>query len=641
MKKTHKHLAQLLAGSAFFFSLSAPVLAEEAPASPADYALDEYVVTATRVPTKKVEIAAPTIVITREDIEAGHALSVPDALRKSNIDMHGTSHSTVPLLNGDDRVLVLVDGRRMNWSHLVVSGNSHAGFSLDSLPIQNVERIEVVQGPASSLYGSDAVGGVINIITRKAQTTQSTISSEFGSWNLRRQTLTSEGTNQDGLHYFFSAEKKKRGSYSYKDARTGETRVHGDTQLDQEILTLRLDQDLSKGRSLSFQFEHVQDNSGFGGAVNTDGSTRYPGAYRDSTDDNLALTYHYGQEKQQDNWLRLYRNTSKATYYNSLYTSSGAPYTSDLTANGLEWQQNWALSDKLSLVGGSEWRQEHLDDKDSIDRTVTTSAVFLESRWKLPKKWTFSVGSRYDHHSLLGGDITSRVSLNKEINEKTNAYISWGQYVKNPTLAELYSNTIYWLGNPNLKPETGDTLTLGLNTELHDGTKVQASVFHSNLKNAIDWKWNGITQYYNVDEEKRSGFNLNLNKRLSPQWSLGAGYSYVKIETKDDGATSFTADPRNSQPNGYRLNAQYTQDRWSGDLTLRSASGRNLQNFTSSSYLTLDLGLSYQLRPETRIYLKGYNLTNQAYEMTNNIFGAPGEYPMPGRNFYLGLEHKF
>ncbi|EGO65502.1 TonB-dependent receptor plug domain-containing protein [Acetonema longum] len=601
--------------------------------------VNEFVVTANRIPLKPTETAAKVTVITREEIEKGGYTSVPDILKHSDVNLQQNNFSSVLQLNGDDRVLILVDGRRMNWQHLVISGNDYAGMNLNLLPVSNIERIEIVRGAASSLYGSDAVGGVINIITRKADTVQTAVNAEFGSWGSRRYNLRTEGA-EGSISYLLTAEHSKQDNFEYKDAASGTVKTHPDSQFDRKLYSLRLDKELSGDRSLSLQVERMEDEFGFGGYIKTDGSVAYPGGYAVTTDNNLALTYQWSRDTGSENSLRVYHNQSEGNYYNSL-----AGFY-DLEATGANWQQSWKLNSSHTLVGGTEWRQDRLNDGASIDKSHTTTALFAENRWELPSNWTLSLGARYDDHNVIGGRATSRVSVNREINATTNIYTSWGQYVKNPTMAQLFSNTEFWKGNPDLRPETGQTVTVGMNTELA-GLKLSATAYQSRIEDALDWEWKdwegtgtSYTKYINVNREKRQGFDLNLSRQLSSQWSASAGYSYVQIQRKED-AADYASDPRNSQPNGYRLNLGYDQDKWSGGLTLKSATGRDLSAFTSRSYLTVDMTVNYQMDPDTRLYVKGYNLTNRSYELLGTIWsGLPGDYPMPARSIYAGLEHK-
>ncbi|SEP23204.1 TonB-dependent receptor plug domain-containing protein [Propionispora vibrioides] len=650
MKLNQKKLLCSLLSSAVLLGTSQIIFAEDA-ASEETFNFDEYVVTANRMPVKKSEVAANVTVITQEEIEKGSFTNLPDILKKSNIALQETGTSTVPVINGDDRVLVLVDGRRIGWDHLVISGNSHAGIDLNSLPIKNIERIEIVRGPASSLYGSDAVGGIINIITRKAKTANTSISSEFGSWGFERYSLTTEG-KENGIGYLITAEKKTRDDFKYKNPSTGKTETKNNSGFDQEYLTMRLDKDLSNDRSLSLDLEHADDKSGYSGTNNP--YFVYPNGYRKQVDDNIALTYHWGQNNGAENFFRIYHNETDLKYWDSFNSIA------DLYANGFNWQQNWQLAKNYTLTGGADWREEHLDDKESINKGYTSKALFLENRWQFVNNWSITAGGRYDDHSISGENTTSRLTVNKELNADTNVYASWGQYVKNPTMQDLFWDNGWTIGNPNLKPEEGTTTTLGINTKLGDGTKLQASVYSSRLKNALEFKSGYDSDasdpdasyisgygyyvpgyYYNASHEKRRGLDLSLTRELSPQWTVGLGYTYNKTQVQDENG-NYVNYTSNSQPNGYRLNVQYDQDKWDAGLTLRSATGRSLEEFTSKSYVTLDMLVNYKINPATRIYLKAYNLTNEAYELTSagTLGNGPGSYPMPGRSFYLGVEHR-
>lgn len=633
MKLTQKHLLCSLLGGTLLFNLSGIASAEES------FNLDEYVVTANRIPVKMTEVAANVTVVTHNEIEKGGYTSVPDILKTANVTMEEGSSGAIPFLNGDNRVLILVDGRRMNWDQIITSG-SKGGVNLNNLPVKNIERIEIVRGPSSSLYGSDAVGGVINIITRKATEASTSISTEFGSWGMRNYSLVTANKLDNGYSYMITAEHKKHGNTEYKNATTGQVQILPQSYLEQNGITMRIDKEITADSSLSLQLEHTDKDFGFGGTAPGQAWWHYENGSGESKDDNMALTYHFGG----DNLFRIYRNHStEKISYDGITTG----YNVTRSATGGEWQQSKRLNDQHTLVGGVDWRQtEFKYDSQVINNTYITKALFLEDHWQLPSNWTLTLGSRYDSHSIIGNHITSRVTANRKMNATTNAFASWGQFVKAPQVEDLFSDTQWFMGNRNLQPETGDTVTVGINTQLAGGTKLQASVFSSRVKDAIDYDYvTGPRGFaYNIANQKRKGLDLSLGHQFSPQWNISAGYSYVKIENKGAAATNYSIDLSNSQPNGYRLGVQYDQDKWNASLTMRAASGRSLKQFTASSYVTLDLVANYKVNPDTRIYLKGYNLTNRAYELkslsTFNGTLTPGAYPMASRSFYVGIEQR-
>lgn len=616
-------------------------LVNGAAAAEQEFNFDEYVVTANRVPLKKVEVAANVTIISEEDIERGAFSKVSDILTANNVNMGTSSFASYPIVNGDDRVLIMVDGRKMNWAHLVVAGTTHA-FNVDNLAVKNIERIEIVRGPNSSLYGSDAVGGIINIITKQAKENSTKVATEFGTWHSQRYTLVTEGVDKN-VSYLFTYDKQRRDNFDYVDAKTGQTREFNSSEINQESANLRIDKQLENNNEVSLSLEHMQYNNGYGlNLANVDtGTVYYPNLRKQVEDFNVALTYSWNKDKGAADTIRIYRNNDEASYSNA-----STSYEHNLTATGGEWQQSWKISEKYLLLGGTEIRNEKVDELNSGVRTtgdMTTSAAFLENRWKLGNGYTLTEGTRYDHNSEFGGDFTSHLSLNKMLSPDKNVYVSWGQAVKNPTLKQLYADTLYWLGNKDLKPETSQTFTVGFDSKLSKNTTLQSSIYSSDLHNSIVWKANAVGSrgmYYNVNREKRQGLEVNLTSKLSEQWKVYGGYSYSQVKQKA-AAGDFIVDPLTSRPNGYSLGVQYNQDKWDASLTMLAASGRNTKAYTSSSYLTLDLVTRYQLDKDTQIYFKGYNLTNEAYERLSYSATVAGKYPMPGRNISVGMERRF
>ncbi|HEY3426559.1 MAG TPA: TonB-dependent receptor [Negativicutes bacterium] len=658
-RKQKQRIAGILLSGAVL--LSGPVVFA---ADEQEFSLDEYVVTASRMPVKKTETAASVTVITREEIEKSGAVSVADILKNTTVTIQNDRTASVPTINGDVRVLVLVDGREVNWK----GGGMHMGQSganLDYLPgVDSIERIEIVRGPASALYGSDAVGGVINIITRKSSGPSTRYGAEAGSWGLRRYKLTTED-KAGSFSYRINFERERQDDYHFKSGYSGakdETAIN--TALDQDKVNFRLDKDFGNDRSLTLTIDHTDGRKGFNvmpdykAYIDSGGGTNYLANIENAyVENNVNITYHWNQGEKANNFIRLYRNYLTYDYNNHMnmyypdYYFNGLSYTNQ--ADGAEWQQTWQLSDTSTLLGGASWRQVTADSVEYPipflgvsgynynDKKISNRAFFLENNWHLPQNWSLAAGVRYDDYTLFGDKTTARITANRELNETTNIYASWGQIFKTPFIADVYGGG-FMVPNLNLRPETGDVVTLGMNTRLAEGTELQASIFSSRLNNALDYISVGTNQYQwkNVAELKRRGLDLSLKRRLSPQWQVTAGYSYVKVE--EQGATE-REEFNNNEPHGYRLGLQYGQDKWDADFTLRGATGRNLQAFSSSDYWVADLGVNYKVNPATRVYLKVYNLTDQAYELHGSYgdaSGFTGLYPMAGRQVVFGIDQR-
>lgn len=606
-----------------------------------DSDLYTILVTANKVAAAKADTAADVKVISSKDIEEMQAVSLEQILRQSSINMETDSTGTSPILNGDRRVLTLVDGRRMNWNYIIKSG-SKGGADFSSIPVENIERIEIVKGAGSSLYGSDAVGGVINIITRNPEQKKITISQDLGSWSFQKSSLTITNKLTEDLGFYLSGELEERDDFEYKEASSGDIKTMDQSYYDQDLWSLKVTKDFQTDNSLQFQFDYSQRDFGFswtppGYSLND--TYYYPDGSGDSTAQNLALTYQYGS----NNHLRVYKNS----YEKDISYDATSGYYVDSSILGGEWQQNWQLNQAHSLLMGIDWLEEDTDYKSQgIDNSYTNRAIFFEDQWQLNQLWTVTGGLRYDDHSIIGNNTTSRITINRKFSPTTNLYFSWGEVVKAPLVEDLFSDTPWMVGNPDLEPETGSTIVVGFNTEFAQGTKLTTSVFNSQLKDAIAYgtSSDGRTLAVNIDKQRKYGLDLSLEKQLSYRWNLAVGYSYLEIENKDGSDNDYHEDLNNNQPNSYHLNLNYQQDLWDAGISLRGAAGRSEQRFSSSSYLTINFAANYYLNNKTRLYLKANNLTNEAYEVRSSGDSGwvyPGAYAMPARNIYLGLEREF
>ncbi|MGL5514986.1 MAG: TonB-dependent receptor plug domain-containing protein, partial [Sporomusa sp.] len=426
-KHLHRRVLSTLLGSALLCSVTSGRAAEEIEAT---YMLDEVVVTANRISTKVMETAANVTVISRDDIEKGGFTSVTEALKSANVNVQGTggraTDSAVPHLNGDKRVLVLVDGRRVTWDANVVVGRQTN--DLNSLPsLDSIERIEVVRGAASSLYGSDAVGGVINIITRSGKEFRTSVTLETGSWGQRKYSIVTEGKSGD-ISYLLTAEQERQDNYSYKDYKTGKVVKYPNTQSEKDGITFKLDKAIDENHMLTLFFDHKQEDVGM--PVRTPGSIYFsPDGLEKILNNNIALAYRWQQEQNAEGNLRIYRNYNTTKYYNSATgfgTYSDSAYRN--SANGVDWNQSWRIGSNHTLVAGSEWRQAKMDSPDgSLSAKASNSAVFVEDRWQMGDVWTITPGARYDHHSVFGGKTTTHLTANCKITDAANVYASWGQ----------------------------------------------------------------------------------------------------------------------------------------------------------------------------------------------------------------------
>ncbi|HWR44889.1 TonB-dependent receptor [Sporomusa sp.] len=642
--------------SALLFQASGVSFAEEAD-NQEQFALDEMVVTANRVPTPASKAAANVTVITKDQIEKGPYSNLGDVLRAVNgvvVTSKGFGGAQqIVRLNGDDRVLVMIDGRKIGRPEGVVDGASIDLSTIISL--NNIERIEVVKGGASALYGSDAVGGVINIITRKGTEAKTTLDMSVGSWGERNYSLSTQGS-ENGLSWYITADKKKQDYTKYNvlnpdlttGSHKGDSREWENSKFEGQGYTMRLDKKIDDNRSVTFNFEHWNDEGGQPWEVKSpkQGLPLYTATHLTNI---WALTYNFNQQQEVPGFARVYANYNNQGFYGTYKSRT----------QGFEYQTGWQLDNQHKLVTGVNWEKGEVLENVYLDeiqgaqnyknKSITNTAIYLQDIYNLTDKWTMTPGLRYDHHSKFGGQTTPKLNVNYSADSTTDIYVSYNRVFKAPNLDQLYYDLYYpayfssMKGNPNLKPEKGHVVSAGVNKKLSNSTSITANYFTSKITDAIDWEydsnWNGWAR--NIDEQKKHGFEFDLHHKLSEHYYTDLGYSYVHVEN-NEANNGYVVDSKNGQPNGYRVKVGFADSLWDVNVNGQSATGRDTKVFVDSSYWVWNLAANYKMTQDSSVYFNVYNLGDKAYELNSSGTGNNrGNYPMPSRHFQLGVKYSF
>lgn len=599
------------------------------------------VVTATRTESKMVDVPVNTTVISAEKIADRHYLDVADALKDvpgaNVLDTGVGAYEKKVVLNGDERVLVLVDGKRVN---IDMGTMSRASYDLNQMPdVSLIERIEVVKGHGGALYGSDAVGGVINIITKKMDHSYGKVSIGFGSHQARdAKAMYTIKEGKTGV--MVAASKYKQGYHEYKDAKTdANKRWPAASTYENEKVSVKLSQELSETSNLELGY----DFSKFEG-IRSYSTKATSASFSNKKTNDFYAKYDWTVNDKDQGFIQLYRN--KYDYYNA-----GDMYETD---TGFEAQQNITLSDNNQLVVGASYRKAKALNATSYtaEKSINNKAVFVSDQWEFAPNWTLDAGVRYDKHSTAGSKTTWSAGLNKKFDENSHAYFNWGQVFKAPTLDDLYYYSVMDFdgfkyesyGNPNLKPEKGDTWTIGYGTKIADKTSVNISYFQSKLEDAIDWDTTNsdnasVSIVRNVDKQKKNGMELSVAHELNDNWDLEASYTYIRVKNNEHGS-GYVRDA-NYIPNMYRFGVRYHDDLWNADLFLRGGSGADKSAYVDSKYVTLDMSVAYKATKDLSFYAKGYNLFNKAYAESAGVNGGTYTYPAQGRRFIIGAEYTF
>lgn len=564
-----------------------------------------------------------TTVITAENMEAHQDTTVQQALQRVTgvtVNEMVPGISSYVKLNGDDRVLILVDGQSL--ANAQGSGYGRGSVDLASLPgIGAIDHIEVTKGSGSVRYGSGAVGGVINIVTKKGDRRESSLDAYTGSWGMHGYTLTDSG-RAGATSWLVSGSLEQREYYAFPH---GANTDHSRGDIAKKSLSLRLDQDLTDQTSLTVKAYH-QDYHGHGSTYKADPAGWYLTANKpiDRLVNDYSVTYHFKKQTAQPGFLR-YFNDYQRTYWSNHYFTR---------TQGLEWQDNWQLGSHQHVTAGAEWTEDMGTNYEAhyIDKKRHNQAFYAEDALTFGK-FTVTPGLRWDNSSTYGVHQTPRLAMNYKANKDFNVYTSWGRVFSPPRLNDQFYITSTSHGNENLQPEEGYTQTLGFQYQAGPKTSLEGSIFHSNLENVIRWnRTSSYSEAENLNEEDKRGFELTWKQKVNDKWDYEGGYSYIR--TKVDKGAGLTFDTTYNQPNGYHAGIHYHSGKWQAGADMTAGTGRNDTYYRNNSYVVWNVSASYSPDAATTMYVKVNNLNDEAYDLYHN-------YPAAGRNWQVGVKKKF
>lgn len=628
---------KIMAASLAVLSLSGGAFCVEASDMPV-YTLDGIVVTASRVPEKKIDSNADVSVVTAKEIEEKHYDDVSEAIRHVpgvTISNQGASSqvgmSNQIYINGSKNVVVLVDGMRRN-----TNGNSLSTADIgDMVNMDSIDHIEVLKGSASTLYGSDAQGGVINIITKRAKNdgVRTTLRTSFGNESREKYSLHNEGREEN---VFWNVDAGKELQGKYKDGWGRRVINH----LNAEHYNVKLGYDLGNDSDVVFNYEkytsdYIRPNSG------TNDTTRARGK---KDNDSVSLQYKEKLNDRLTNQFSIYRNN---THINDNYTTSNL-CDMKMRTTGISDQLTYTM-DRQTITGGFDWYKDEIPyykgTPDVEGTSITNTAFYLQDKIDLTDRWNVTPGIRVDHHSEFGTHTSPSLSVGYKQNEKTNYYINYKSFFAAPSLYHLYSSN----GNKDLDPEEGNTVEFGVNHRFTDSLDGTFNVFHTHAKNLIDFD-RTTSRYKNSGKTNANGFSLSLNKEFSRHWNASLGYSYLHMQAKageninNDGAL-----PEST----LHVNVSYKADKFNASLDGRGVMNRygskespEMRNY--SSYWVWDMAANYHFTKNATLFAKVNNIFDQFYTDVGSSYGPSadptqwqGWYSAPGRNFEVGMQFTF
>ena len=601
-------------------------LAQDATTPGSATLLPETVVTATRTETPSRQIGSAITVVTGEELQRRQIQYVADGLRQvPGVSVNRTSgfgSSTDIRIRGAEanQTLVLIDGVKVNDPAL------SSQFDFGNLLASDIDRIEVLRGPQSVLYGSDAVGGVINIITKRGEAAPKvTANAEYGSFNTVQSATTLSG---GGKRYDFLL----GGAYLRSDGISAADSANGNTEKD------GTDNKTIQGR--------------FGIRPSDTVELNFDGRWQRARDDTDAFTTIAVDDNSFSNKTeRFGRAQAKFSFFDkhwehiftgSLFDNkleSGGGSFGDSSTEGrrrtLQYQTNLSLgTQKIAKAAhtfslGVDDERENVQthsDFSSIDRNLDSTSVYGLYQLGLWDRLFLTGGGRHDSNSFFEDATTYRLTgalLFPEFGGKLHA--SGGTAVKNPTVFELFGFTSSFSGNPNLKPEKSDGYDVGFQQTLLHGKLVgDVTYFHNSIKDLIEGFGStainepGTTQIDGIELSAQAKVTDGLNVSASYTWMTDHDANGDTLVRRPNNAASLIVNYGFLEKKRANINVALIYNGAQQDIAFGP-----MRRVTLHDYLLLNIAGSYRINDYVELYARGENLLDQQYEEVFS-YGTPG-----------------
>ena len=631
------------------------------------YSLGEVVVTATRTQKRDIDVPAATTVITAEDIKKSGAANASDALEKVNGFVYksfGPNGAAMGAMTNEVNVrglkggaLVLMNGNPIAW---------RGKYNLDQIPASQIERIEIVKGSGSVLYGSEAVAGVINIITKKKSTNE--VHAGFGNYGQRSCGVT---LGDDKFGFYYNYDKfGRRDKLTYTDYE--QARLHAQTRTDiYDIVKQNMGVTYRVNPRLDFQVGYYETEGKYSRTITAVDNTHGPTAAQ-----HIRIGEPYNRRKYEtkqyitqlnyrdSKWKgSLFFNTGTLefkgpSYFNSrtgLRTPNGRYHTREKNMTyGIDMQRTWRVNPKSTAILGVDLMHERFADIPTD--ASTDNARYSRNNWGvfgqweqrfderntgifgLRETWTTGAARGQNYHNLSA----SAQWLHK-LNRENSVYLNVSQSFVMPTFAQMYPNNDRQMAAPNLRPQKGVNYEIGWKQK-HNGHSWKAALFHMRVKDNITARVNrigGRAEYQYTNEDFR-----NIGLELSNEIQGTHGFSYNWGLTWQNPQTKSSKKMLGWERTFGRIQltggVTYKKDKWTSSLSAsyladRVQSPSDAPAYRSKPYLLTTWNTTYAPDENSELSLRIDNVLNR----NDTTMHSGSEYYVAPINYLLSYSYRF
>lgn len=617
------------------------VLAQE---NEQEFTLDPMVITATRTEKRDVDVPASTTILSNQDLKNTGAQNLQVALGRVPGLIYktfspgggamGTMANEIAIRGVSNGTLVMLNGTPMNL---------RGKYFLDAIPVENVERVEIVKGGAGVLYGSEAMGGVINIITKKEFT--NSVSVGYGNYGQQKYSA-SVGTDKVNVGYNL----EKWGNVDTISRSDNKGLKHTD-MTGSEKRNLYVDYKINDNWNFLYNYfeTNVRYDTWFddaykevpkGGALqqNREYVTKQNLVQLLYQDDTLKANLYYNQNKLMANGFTNYNTSGK--FQGKIYDTDEKNRT-----YGADVQKEWQLNSKGSLVLGGSYQNEFYDNYSSKVTDRHIYAVYGQYDHKFDDKNELIVGARetwttggyrdqnYDNFSMSGQYV-------HKLDDDDSLYANVTQSFIMPTFSQMYGASDTAIANPDLKPQKGVSYEAGWK-RVTDSHSWKAAVYHIDITDNISATWDtNKTEYQYTNEDfKNTGIELSCDIEGKNGWSYNWGVNYMDPKVKGTKKPYWDRKYGRVQLNG---GITYSKDKWVSSLQgtyLAERVGTPSSSHSSHEkpYFLTSLTTTYNADKQNSFTLTMDNLLDRE----DNLSHSGSEYYSTPFNFMLTYNYKF
>ncbi|WP_333874788.1 TonB-dependent receptor domain-containing protein [Methylobacter sp.] len=608
-------MQKIIFGSLLITGFNSQLQAQETPQN-----LPDIVVTATRTETAKNQLAAAATVYTRKDIERLQAKTLPELLSGTTgidiVESGGYGKDTNIYMRGtnSDHVLVLIDGIKIGS---VTSGTTP--FQL--IPLDQVERVEIIRGPQSSLYGSEAIGGVIQIFTRKGKQEDKpsvTLDAGGGSYDTYRASGSVSGQWKNSWYSLSSSQFGSQG-FNSRQPTPGPFGVN------------QPDKDGYLNTALNARLGHRFDNNAEVEAffMRAEGKNEYDGTFQNKTEFVEQTVGTTAGMNIVDSWRSLLR-LGQSRDEGDNFAPDG---TFSSKFNSTRWNASWlnevALSDAHQLVIGSDYRLDQVDSSTAYNETSRYDAgIFTELHSRILDDHFINASLRGDKNEAFGEQVTGNFGWRYNGKYGISPFASFGNAFKAPSFNQLY---FPGFGNPSLKAEQSTSFEAGLAGD-HDWLQWEVRGYHTNIDNLIVTVTNPATflsSAENIGKAQIDGIEAEIGTQLMG-WNSKLNMNLLSPKNRESNMRL----PRRAEKTlSYDLSRSFGQFDLGAKVLAQADRFDDALNKTKvAGYVTVDLRTAYHLNKNWMLSAKLNNLLDKQYQTINT-------YNTAERNFFLSIHY--